>query len=63
MSLTKATIPITRELYHRLGRSPKSTEREQMRSYCHLTEIYIADKLVAVRTITASATTYMGVKS
>ena len=63
MSLTKATVPMTREAYLSLRLSPKAKERTQMRDYCHVTEIYLAGELVAVRTITASNTIYMGVKS
>ena len=63
MSLTKATVPITQDDYLNFSRSPKAKERTQMREYCHLTEIYIDGEMVAVRTMTASNTIYMGVKS
>lgn len=62
MSLTKTTVPMTRKAYLSLRLSPKAKARNQMRNYCHVTEIYLAGELVAVRTITASNTVYMGVK-
>lgn len=63
MSLLNATVPISRETYLQVKADPNATEREQMRNYCHLTELYVQGQLVAVRTITASNTVYMGVKS
>lgn len=63
MSLLNATVPISREVYLQILADPKAEEREQMRNYCHLTEVFIQGELVAVRTITASNTIYMGVKS
>lgn len=63
MSLLTATVPISREVYQQILADPNVNQREQMRSYCHLTELRVQGVLVAVRTITASNTVYMGVKS
>lgn len=56
-------VPITQEYYDTLCQSPEAKGYSQMRNYCHVTEIFIDGELVAVRTITASNTIYMGVKS
>ncbi len=53
---------ITETQFVALSNTPEVTERTQMLSHKHLTELYHNSVLVAVRTIRASGTSYKGVK-
>lgn len=53
--------PITETQFVALSNTPVVTERTQMLTHKHLTELYKGKEIVAVRTIRASGTSYKGV--